>query len=128
MARILLVDPDFTHSARVRGALERAGYAVTVATSSAEVDDSLAEHSEQFQIFNLAIFATQVNGEDGFEMYSEFKDKIYPLPPVIFMAKQKSIETAVQASDLGARMVLTLPIQVPKFLELVDGILNGARG
>jgi DNA-binding response OmpR family regulator len=107
--------------------LEGSGHEVLHAITAEAIDAYLAENKQRFQVFDLVIFATQLKEVDGFDLYEAFKERVYPLPPLIFIAPEKTIEAAVRASDLGARMLLTSPVLLPEFLELVGGILAGAR-
>ncbi len=128
MARILIVDSDTQATGQMQAGLAKAGYEVATAATWDEVQLRIAERKHRFQPFDLALLSTQLPEMSGFEMAAAMRDLLYPFPPVVFIAAKKTIEAAVQASDIGARMLLIKPVLLPDLLDLVDQILAKKAG
>jgi DNA-binding response OmpR family regulator len=52
---------------------------------------------------------------------------LHPMPPVIFLSAKSTIETMVQASDMGAAKFLAKPTTPDKLLATVRDVIEQGR-
>jgi len=125
--RILVVDDDLDTVNMLRLVLHSSGYDVTTSTSWEEVSDRLLLSEREKKAFDLIILDIMMPGRSGFDIFNSIEVVLHPMPPVIFLSAKSSIETMVQASDMGAAKFLTKPTTPDKLLATVRDVLDQSR-
>jgi DNA-binding response OmpR family regulator len=125
--RILVVDDDLDTVNMLRLVLHSSGYDVTTSTSWEEVSDRLLLSEREKKAFDLIILDIMMPGRSGFDIFNSIEVVLHPMPPVIFLSAKSSIETMVQASDMGAAKFLTKPTTPDKLLATVRDVLDQNR-
>lgn len=123
-ARILVVDDDLDTVDLLRMVLQKAGYKVSTATSWEEVADRIALADRQREVFDLILLDVMMPERSGFDIYTSLELAIHPMPPVIFLSAKSSIDTIVQAKDMGAAKYLVKPTTPEKLLTAVASVLQ----
>ncbi len=100
---ILVVDDDDDFRPLLLQRLTRTGFATEAAANGAQ-----ALEIAQRRQFDVAVFDMQMPGMSGLELLEKFKG-VYPDTEVILLTGQGSIESAVQAMQLGAFNYLLKP-------------------
>ncbi|RMH38946.1 MAG: sigma-54-dependent Fis family transcriptional regulator [Deltaproteobacteria bacterium] len=123
MARfhILVVDDEPNILTSVRRALELEGYAVAVAGSGPVALDKLAERDVDLVLLDVVM--PEVDGLDVLARIREARPDV----PVVMMSGNATIETAVQATKLGAHDFIEKPLSSDKLLVTVKNALDFAR-
>jgi DNA-binding response OmpR family regulator len=125
--RILVIDDDLDTVNMLRLVLKSAGYDVTTSTSWEEVSDRLLLAEREKKSFDLIILDIMMPGRSGFDIFNSIEVVLHPMPPVIFLSAKSSIETMVQASDMGAAKFLTKPTTPDKLLASVQDVIEQGR-
>ncbi len=120
-ASLLVIDDEPNILTTVRRALELEGYAVEVAGAGALGLHKLAEHD-----IDLVLLDVMMPGESGLEILPKIR-AAHPAVSVIMMSGNASIETAVQATKLGAYDFIEKPLSSDKLLITVQNTLEFAR-
>jgi DNA-binding NtrC family response regulator len=120
-ASLLVIDDEPNILKTVRTALDIAGYAVEVAGSGAVGLDKLAEHD-----IDLVLLDVMMPGASGLEVLPKIRER-HPEVAVVMMSGNATIETAVQATKLGAKDFIEKPLSSDKLLLTVDNILQLTR-
>jgi DNA-binding NtrC family response regulator len=121
-AHILVVDdePDIRES--VRDILEDENYDVAVAENAAQAREALRQRLPELIL--LDIWMPELDGISLLKEWSEGRG----LPcPVIMMSGHGTVETAVEATRLGAYDFLEKPLSLAKLLLTVEHALEAAR-
>jgi len=117
-AKILVVDDE----ARVRGLisaiLRRSGYRADLATNGPEALDLLRR-----QVYDLVITDLKMPGMSGIALLKEIKAH-WPDTDVIMLSGHATIESAVEATKLGAYDYLTKPFTVEELQLKVHNCLE----
>ena len=125
--RILVVDDDLDTVNMLRLVLKSSSYEVTTATSWEEVSDRLLLAEREKTNFDLIILDIMMPGRSGFDIFNSIEVVLHPMPPVIFLSAKSSIETMVQASDMGAAKFMAKPTTPDKLLATVRDVLQHGR-
>ncbi len=125
--RILVIDDDLDTVNMLRLVLKRDSYEVTTATSWEEVSDRLILSEREKKSFDLIILDIMMPGRSGFDIFNSIEVVLHPMPPVIFLSAKSTIETMVQASDMGAAKFLAKPTTPDKLLATVRDVLEQGR-
>ena len=120
-ASLLVIDDEPNILKTVRTALDIAGYAVEVAGSGAIGLDKLAEHD-----IDLVLLDVMMPGESGLEVLPRIRER-HPEVAVVMMSGNATIETAVQATRLGAKDFIEKPLYSDKLLLTVENTLELSR-
>jgi DNA-binding NtrC family response regulator len=120
-ATILVVDDEPNIVRTVRGALKVEGYDVESASDGPSALDKLASRS-----FDLALMDVQLPGMDGLQVLERARAQGVDTP-VIVMSGHGTIETAVQATRLGAQDFLEKPLSTEKLLLTIANTLELSR-
>src|SRR5262249_43476857 len=120
-ARLLLVDDEPNILATLRRALEVEGYAAEVAGNGKAALDKLADGA-----FDLVLCDVAMPDMGGLEVL-ERVHKAHPDLPVVMMSGVASLQTAVQATKLGAHDFLEKPLSTDKVVITVQNALGYAR-
>ena len=116
--RILVVDDEEPIRKTLRMALEYEGYEVAEASSGQE-GLALIEREPP----DLVFLDIKMPGMDGLEVLEKLAEKP-PSPPVIMVSGHGTIQTAVQATKLGAFDFIEKPLETEHVLLAVRNALN----
>jgi two-component system, NtrC family, nitrogen regulation response regulator NtrX len=120
-AHILVVDDEPDICLLVKEILEDEGYRVTVAANA----DAARVQRREAQA-DLILLDIWMPGMDGISLLKEWHDAAHVDVPVIMMSGHGSVETAVEATRLGAYDFLEKPISMAKLLVTVQRALEMA--
>ncbi len=115
--RILVVDDEDDIRHLIREILEEEGYEVSLAGSAEEARELRSRH-----LFELVLLDIWMPDTDGISLLTEW-NRTAPLPTVM-ISGHGSIETAMEASRLGAIDFLEKPISIAKLLQTVERSLE----
>jgi two-component system nitrogen regulation response regulator NtrX len=119
--RLLVVDDETNVRASLEGILKDEGFSVeTVATG----EECL--HVLQRKVFDVIFLDIWLPGKDGLEVLEELKAR-GSSPSVIVISGHGSIETAVQATKLGAFDFVEKPLSLEKILLVLEHALKERR-
>lgn len=113
MNTILIVDDDAQLRKSFTKLLKDEGYVVETAGTSEECLERAAAGG-----LDLIIQDVRMPGVDGIETFRRLQD-ISPLPPVIIMTAHGTMETAIEATRLGAFDYVLKPFDIPQMLDLI---------
>jgi DNA-binding NtrC family response regulator len=122
-ARILVVDDE----AEIRGLLKEIladeGYEVDVAADAAEARSMRAQHDP-----DLVLLDIWMPDSDGITLLREWAEPNGTTScPVVMMSGHGTVETAVEATRLGAFDFVEKPLSLAKLLRTVERALDSAR-
>ena len=118
---LLVIDDEPNILATVRRALELEGYAVETAAGGVPGLERLKSSP-----FDLLLLDVMMPDLGGMEVLTQVRD-LYPSIFVIMMSGNASIETAVQATKLGAHDFIEKPLSSEKLLITVQNALQFAK-
>ncbi len=119
---ILVVDDEPGICSSVKDILEDEGFDVSVAESASEAR-RLGEEKQPDLVF-LDIW---MPGEDGISLLKEWKEGRQANFPVVMMSGHGTVETAVEATRLGAFDFIEKPLSLAKLLRVTKQALDAAR-
>jgi len=120
MPRILVVDDEADIRETISEILTDEGYEVLVAGDGAEAR-ALAR-SERLDLVFLDIWMPDV---DGITLLKEWSEQGQPQCPVVILSGHGTVETAVEATRLGAIDFIEKPISLARLLRTVEKALEG---
>ncbi len=119
---VLVVDDEADIRDLVQEILVDEGYQVTVAANAADARRSRAEAMPDLVLLDIWMPDT-----DGITLLQEWT-KEGPLPhPVVMMSGHGTVETAVEATRLGATDFVEKPLSLAKLLKTVEHALEYSR-
>ncbi len=121
MSQVLVVDDEADIRALISDILSDEGYGVTVAANAAEARD--ARESGRFDLVLLDIWMPDTDGITLLREWSESGDLNCP---VVVMSGHGTVDTAVEATRLGASDFVEKPLSLAKLLRTVEGALDSA--
>jgi len=121
-ARILVVDDEPDIRATIRDILEDEGYQVDVADSAAAARE--ARRRQRPDVVLLDIWMPDL---DGISLLREWSERGGLPCPVIMISGHGTVETAVEATRLGAWDFIEKPISLAKLLLVVGHALEAGR-
>jgi len=119
---ILVVDDEPDIRQLVSEILEDEGYRVMVADN--------AEHARELQRQrrpDLVLLDIWMPGQDGISLLKEWRDQNALYGPVIMMSGHGTIETAVEATKLGAYDFIEKPLTLAKMLLTIENALRTSQ-
>lgn len=121
---ILVVDDEPGILSSVRDILEDEGYSVDVADSA-----NAAREQRKKQEPDLVFLDIWMPGEDGISLLKEWMEQDNIDFPVVMMSGHGTVETAVEATRLGAFDFIEKPLSLAKLIRVADQALSskGAR-
>jgi len=119
---ILVVDDERDIRELVKEILEDEGYQVSVAENGAAARTARRMHRPDLVL--LDIWMPDV---DGITLLKEWSDESGPMCPVIIMSGHGTVETAVEATRLGAYDFIEKPLSMAKLLLTVTRALDAER-
>ncbi len=118
--RILVVDDEPDICALVKDILEDEGFKVTVADNA---QTARAQFSARRP--DLVLLDIWMPGEDGISLLKSWQEDAPSNTPVVIMSGHGTVETAVEATRLGARGFIEKPLTTAKLLQSVQTALAG---
>jgi DNA-binding NtrC family response regulator len=121
-ARILVVDDEADIRDLVQEILSEEGYAVDVAANAAEARATAARQPP-----DLVLLDIWMPDADGISLLREWQQSQRMTAPVVMMSGHGTVETAVEATRLGAVDYVEKPLSLAKLLRTVRGALDEGR-
>jgi DNA-binding NtrC family response regulator len=121
-AHILVVDDEPDIRAAVRDILEDEGYRVSVAEHAAAARVACSQTR-----FDAVLLDIWMPGTDGIGLLREWVGSDQPGCPVVMMSGHGTVETAVEATRLGAYDFIEKPIALAKLLITLERALEAQR-
>src|SRR5688572_22025346 len=122
-ARILVVDDESEIRGLLKEILADEGYEVDVAANAAEARTIRAEHDP-----DLVLLDIWMPDADGITLLREWAQPSGAIScPVVMMSGHGTVETAVEATRLGAFDFVEKPLSLAKLLRTVERALDSAR-
>ena len=119
--RLLVVDDEENVRASLKAVLEDEGYSVEAVGSGTD-----CLHLLERRNFDLIFLDIWLPGKDGIEVLKEIRSR-RPLQYVIMISGHGTIETAVQATKLGAFDFIEKPLSLEKLLLVLQHALKQKR-
>ena len=117
----LVVDDDADMRRMIRDSLERKGHLVSEAEEGGEGLEVLEENE-----FHVILSDWKMKGMDGMEFISRARYKA-PTAVIIMVTSFSSIESAVEAINLGADSYISKPFVLSELYETIELALNRKR-
>jgi DNA-binding NtrC family response regulator len=121
-ARVLVVDDEADIRALIDEILMEEGYAVTVAANAEEA--RLAREQRKFDLVLLDIWMPDT---DGISLLREWSERGDLGCPVVMMSGHGTVDTAIEATRLGALDFVEKPLSLAKLLRTVERALDVSR-
>jgi DNA-binding NtrC family response regulator len=118
-ARILVVDDEADIRDLVQEILSEEGYAVDVAANAAEARAACARQAPDLVLLDIWMPDT-----DGISLLREWQQTQSLAAPVVMMSGHGTVETAVEATRLGAVDYVEKPLSLAKLLRTVTSALE----
>lgn len=119
MADILIVDDEIGVRELLSEVLQDEGYSVSLAENAAQARDlHLSKHHD------LVLLDIWMPDMDGVSLLKEWAAQHKLTAPVIMMSGHATIETAVEATRIGAIDFLEKPIALTKLLQTIESALT----
>ena len=119
--RVLVVDDEADIRALIQEILSEEGYGVTVAADADEARSARREDN-----FDLILLDIWMPDTDGITLLREWSDGGDLKCPVVIMSGHGTVDTAVEATRLGAHDFVEKPLSLAKLLRTVEGALESA--
>jgi len=120
-AQVLVVDDEADIRALIQEILSEEGYGVTVAANADEARSARRDSS-----FDLILLDIWMPDTDGITLLREWSDEGDLKCPVVIMSGHGTVDTAVEATRLGAHDFVEKPLSLAKLLRTVEGALDTA--
>lgn len=121
---ILVIDDDFEMTETIREVLENEQKTVQCFSSASEAWEALNSESQGLRHrCQLVITDLRMPGMNGLQ-FVESMTQFFPQIPVILMTAFGGLETAIEATKIGAFHYLTKPFKLHDFQILVDRALS----
>lgn len=121
-ARILVVDDESEIRGLLKEILADEGYEVDVAADASEARASRAQHDPDLVLLDIWMPDT-----DGITLLREWAQPNGATCPVVMMSGHGTVETAVEATRLGAFDFVEKPLSLAKLLRTVERALDSGR-
>jgi two-component system nitrogen regulation response regulator NtrX len=121
-ARILVVDDEADIRGLLKEILTEEGYEVEVAADATEARTARAMHA-----FDLVLLDIWMPDTDGITLLREWSVSAGYHCPVVMMSGHGTVETAVEATRLGAFDFVEKPLSLTKLLRTVERALDAGR-
>jgi DNA-binding NtrC family response regulator len=122
-SQVLVVDDEADIRALISDILGDEGYGVTVAANAAEARAAKADKR-----FDLVLLDIWMPDTDGISLLREWSEGNELNCPVVVMSGHGTVDTAVEATRLGAHDFVEKPLSLAKLLRTVEGALAAAAG
>src|SRR5580658_4600928 len=121
-SHILVVDDEADIRGLLKEILSEEGYEVDVAANAAQARASRAR-----QIPDLVLLDIWMPDVDGITLLREWSTGVADGCPVVMMSGHSTVETAVEATRLGAFDFVEKPLSLAKLLRTVERALDAGR-
>lgn len=121
-ARILIVDDEPDIRETIQDILADEGFEVVVAADGAGARESRSQHDP-----DLILLDVWMPDIDGISLLREWKEAETLECPVVMISGHGTVETAVEATRLGAWDFIEKPISLAKLLLTVNNALDAGR-
>ena len=121
MSHVLVVDDEADIRALIQEILTDEGYKVTVAADAVQARSARAETK-----FDLILLDIWMPDTDGITLLREWSDDGDLSCPVVIMSGHGTVDTAVEATRLGAFDFVEKPLSLAKLLRTVEAALESA--
>jgi DNA-binding NtrC family response regulator len=121
VSQVLVVDDEEDIRALISEILSDEGYGVTVAGNAQE-----ARASRDASKFDLILLDIWMPDTDGITLLREWNDAGDLNCPVVVMSGHGTVDTAVEATRLGAFDFVEKPLSLAKLLRTVEGAIESA--
>ena len=121
-AHVLVVDDEADIRALIQEILTDENYQVTVAANAAE-----ARSARKDSKFDLVLLDIWMPDTDGISLLREWSEQGDLDSPVVIMSGHGTVDTAVEATRLGALDFVEKPLSIAKLLRTVERGLESAR-
>jgi len=121
-ARILVVDDESEIRGLLKEILADEGYDVDVAADADQARESRAQHDPDLVLLDIWMPDT-----DGITLLREWSQTNGASCPVVMMSGHGTVETAVEATRLGAFDFVEKPLSLAKLLRTVERALDSGR-
>lgn len=121
-ARILVVDDESDIRSLLREILSEEGYDVEVAADAAQARAARARAAPDLILLDIWMPDT-----DGITLLREWSETVEDGCPVVMMSGHGTVETAVEATRLGAFDFVEKPLSLAKLLRTVERALDAGR-
>jgi len=118
---VLVVDDEADIRALIQDILTDEGYGVEVAANAQEARDARSERK-----FDLILLDIWMPDTDGITLLREWSDGGDLNCPVVIMSGHGTVDTAVEATRLGAFDFVEKPLSLAKLLRMVEAALESA--
>ena len=118
---VLVVDDEADIRVLIKDILTDESYGVTVAANAAEARNARADHR-----FDLILLDIWMPDTDGITLLREWSDAGELNCPVVIMSGHGTVDTAVEATRLGAFDFVEKPLSLAKLLRTVEAALESA--
>lgn len=118
---VLVIDDEADIRALIQEILTEEGYGVTVAANAED-----ARNARGVQKFDLILLDIWMPDTDGITLLREWSDSGDLNCPVVVMSGHGTVDTAVEATRLGAFDFVEKPLSLAKLLRTVEGALDSA--
>lgn len=119
---ILVVDDEPEIRNSVRDILEDEGFEVSLAEDAKTAREKRQQHSP-----DLVLLDIWMPGEDGVTLLKDWKENEGLDFPVVMMSGHGTVETAVEATRLGAYDFIEKPLSLAKLLRVTNQALQSQR-
>ena len=120
-SQVLVVDDESDIRALIQDILSDEGYGVTVAADAEEARTARAANK-----FDLILLDIWMPDTDGITLLREWSDGGDLVCPVVIMSGHGTVDTAVEATRLGAFDFVEKPLSLAKLLRTVEAALESA--
>lgn len=120
-SHVLVVDDEADIRALIQDILSDEGYGVTVAADASEARQARAQGK-----FDLILLDIWMPDTDGITLLREWSDNGDLSCPVVIMSGHGTVDTAVEATRLGAFDFVEKPLSLAKLLRTVEAALESA--
>ena len=121
-AHILVVDDEADLRDLIREILVEEGYEVTVAANAAEARAAIARRLPELVLLDIWMPDT-----DGISLLREWQQAGRLRSPVVMLSGHGTVETAMEATRLGAAAFVEKPVSLNTLLRTVTRALEGTR-
>ena len=121
-SRVLVVDDEADIRGLLKEILADEGYEVEVAADAAQARSARTTH-----VPDLVLLDIWMPDTDGITLLREWSTGVADGCPVVMMSGHSTVETAVEATRLGAFDFVEKPLSLAKLLRTVERALDAGR-
>ena len=121
-SHVLVVDDEADIRALIDEILSEEGYEVTVAGDASE-----ARSAREGNTFDLVLLDIWMPGTDGISLLREWSEPGDLDCPVVMMSGHGTVDTAVEATRLGAFDFVEKPLSLAKLLHTVERAIDASK-